>query len=186
MLNGKHRDSEALALPVKGVDFVILLIVEALEWKVFVIAVDWNFGNLNCLFFCQVVKKVVMSQGGRVEQIDKDQVVPDESACDEGIWEVVNRHCVVIDAQHCIDVELILLYLLLCPCFRAEGPQPKMAIIDVNCRKEGARSILLDLLKLNETVVFATDFLLERFGISLQRVLVDPVLSVTLACDSDG
>ena len=40
VLNGKHGDSEALSLPIKRINFIILFIIKALEWEVFVIAVN--------------------------------------------------------------------------------------------------------------------------------------------------
>ena len=64
VLNGKHRDPEALPLPVEGIHFIIFFIVKALIWKIFVITVDSNFSDSMGLFFAQIVEKVVMSQCG--------------------------------------------------------------------------------------------------------------------------
>jgi hypothetical protein len=43
-----------------------------------------------------IVKEVVMGQRGVVEQVHEEQLVSDETAVDEGVWEVVNWHCEVV------------------------------------------------------------------------------------------
>lgn len=48
-----------------------------------------------------------------VEQIHKQKVIRAEAAGDEWVWEVVDWHCVVVQPNLIIDVELVSLNLLL-------------------------------------------------------------------------
>ena len=40
VLDGEHGDSKALPLSVEGINFIVLFIIKALVWEIFVIAVN--------------------------------------------------------------------------------------------------------------------------------------------------
>jgi heme A synthase len=101
VIDTSDRNSETLTLPVKGVNFIIVLVVETLLGEILSVATHWNnvvtvFHNLLGLI---VVEKVMMMLVGIIKQVDKDQglfLIVHKAAANEWIRKIVNRHCVVI------------------------------------------------------------------------------------------
>ena len=183
-------DTVGLALPVEGVDFVELRVVEAVEGEVLGVAVD-----LEPSLLCQrprtpAVEEVMVAKVRVVEQVDEQEIISDKAGGNEGVREVVDRHRVVAKAQGCVDVELLCGDLLSSPSVLTESPEPEPTVVEVGDGKLLARCVLLDLLQLDVRLppvvnssdlfwVHRANFLCECLLVALQRVLLDPVLPVT-------
>lgn len=91
-----YGDSEGFSLAVESVDLVVIGVVEAFLRKILIITIHFYLGMPCNGASCFIEKEVVMGDRSIMEKIHKNQVVGDESASDEGVWEVVDRHCVVV------------------------------------------------------------------------------------------
>tara|TARA_B110000285_G_C15064830_1_gene584499 strand:+ start:904 stop:1167 length:264 start_codon:yes stop_codon:yes gene_type:complete len=85
-------------LSIKGVDLIVLRVVEAFRREVLrrTQTLHTELGVANDPLLFPVVEEVVMLDQFVMEQIDEKQVVVDEAAVDEWVWEVVDRHRVVV------------------------------------------------------------------------------------------
>ena len=72
-------------------------------------------GGANHLPLNAVPQKVVMSIRMVVEKVHEELLIASETACDEGIGENLVGHCVVVQSEHLIDLNLLQLHLLLIP-----------------------------------------------------------------------
>ena len=85
-------------------------------------------------------------------QIYVDQVVVDETARDERVWEVVDGHRVVVKAELLVDVQLSCGYLFHRGfCNLSEGPKSEFTIIDISNGVEVTSISLFDILELDVT-----------------------------------
>ena len=92
----ENRNSKGVTLSVEGVYLIVLRIVETLHREILIVRIDINYGLLSQLLRAQMIEKMVMLLLLVVEQIHKDKVISDETASNEWIRKVVNRHCVVV------------------------------------------------------------------------------------------
>ena len=109
IIKALYWNSETLSLSVECVNFISICVVKRFLRKVFLIALHFDdlmrfLNNLHCFI---IEEKVMMFLIGAVKEVDKDQFTATlvyEAAVDEGVWEVVNWHCVVVKAQSFVDI----------------------------------------------------------------------------------
>ena len=95
-INVKHRHSVRLALSIKGINFIVLHIVERFDGEVLGATFDIDLDIIcNCLG-SWVEKELVMHDVFIVEQIHKNKVIIHEATGDKWIWEIVDGHGVAI------------------------------------------------------------------------------------------
>ena len=92
-------NSVCLSLPIKGVYLILDHVIKALYREILLVALHlpayWLAGNTllaDDLPPDEVPNKVEMSLGVSVEKVDKQTTVTQETACDEWVWEIVQRH----------------------------------------------------------------------------------------------
>lgn len=111
VVNVGNRDSQRLTLSVESVDFIVVFIVETLLGEILFVAGHWNdFVVCDDLCFI-VVEEMVMVLISVVEQVDKYQClvfVINETTIYEWIWEIIDRHCMVIKIESFIDIKLVI------------------------------------------------------------------------------
>jgi len=109
-----------------------------------------------------VVNEMMVSKGGIVEQIHKDELMVNEYTSNEWVGEVINWNCVVIQRRikAFINFQLFSLNFFICPLFfvSAKCSKPEFAIINISYGKVVTSFILLDFLQL---YVFTFDFLFK-------------------------
>jgi len=64
-----------------------------------------------------------------VVQVHKEVLVIDESAGDEGVRKVVDRHSKIINVYSFIYIKLLFFNLFLCSLCLAESPNVKFSIV---------------------------------------------------------
>ena len=112
-------------------------------------------------------------------------MVAHKGARDKRVWKVVNRHGVVVDVKNRVDIQLFLSNFLLTPGFSSEGAHLEFSVINIHSCKIVSRGILLDLLELDIAVILSSEMFFKSFCVSLKRVLVDYVLSITFTSYGD-
>ena len=66
-----------------------------------------------------------------VKQIYEKKLVVNKCAVDEWIWEVINRHRMVVQAKSLVDIKLILKHLCMWPVHLAEDSTEEVTVIEV-------------------------------------------------------
>ena len=100
VLSVVSTDNEGMTLSVERVNFVFLIIIEALIRKIFLVAVHLALHDVtHNLLSTRVVEKVVMGQVIVMEQVHEEGVAVDVTQSDEGVGERAVAHSVVVDAQ---------------------------------------------------------------------------------------
>jgi hypothetical protein len=85
-----------------------------------------------------------------VEQINKQNLIlVNKASGDVWVWEVIDRHGIVIDSNKWVDVKLFFVYFILRSCSLSKSSQFETAIIKVTDSKQISSTILLDLLQFN-------------------------------------
>jgi hypothetical protein len=101
----EHRNPVRLPLSVECVNFIILSVIKALYREILVVAINIDLNVLGYFLAVGVfaisiavwmIEEMMVLFFLVMEQIHKNQIVIYEAACDERIWEVVNRHCMVV------------------------------------------------------------------------------------------
>ena len=149
MVDSLAGDTVGLALPVEGVDFVELRVVEAVEGEVLGVAVDHEPSLLCQCPRTPAVEEVMVAKVRIVEQVDEQEIIGHKAGGNEGVREVVDRHRVVAEVQGCVDVELLCGDLLGGPSGLTKSPEPEPTVVQVGDGKLGAVCVLLDLLQLD-------------------------------------
>jgi len=108
-----------------------------------------------------------------VEERHKNRLVIREAAGDEWIWEDVNRHCVVIKAEHLIESNLFLLNLAPFSLLLSKDSHPELAIIKVAASVLLPSRILDALLDLDIRFFVGANPLLKGQLLSLDTKLCD-------------
>lgn len=91
-----HRYSIALPLSVKGVDFVILYVIEALCREILGATVNLKHSWTRDSIFSPVPEQMMVLNFLVVEQVHENYFIIDEAAVNEWIREVVDWHGVVV------------------------------------------------------------------------------------------
>ena len=109
MVKIEHWNLEGFTLAIEDINLIHVRIIKALVWKVLVVGIQ--FGLLMSLDFplLDIVEEVMVRQRVVVKQAAEDHIVVYETLNYVGIREVLIRHCVVVDLQLILDVELILI-----------------------------------------------------------------------------
>jgi hypothetical protein len=142
-------------LSIKGVDLIVLLVVEAFCREILWGTFDVKNGMTNNSLLFPIVEEVMMLDILVVEQIDEEQVIVDEGTVNEWVGKVVDRHRVVVQTKGFVDVKLGIFYFFRSPICLTKHSAIKMPIIEVTASKLCARRILLDFIALDIANVFA-------------------------------
>ena len=110
---------------------------------------------------------MVMGQRGIVVQVHVQKVVINENARDEGVWEIVDWHRVVVHVQLLVDVQLPTLDALWVSVLLSEDSDPEPAVVEIGDGKLSSFGVLLHLLELDITGLSVTDLLLEGVDVGL-------------------
>ena len=86
-----------------------------------------------------IVLEVIMSLRIVVEEIDEHNIVANEATGDKRIGQVLNRHCVGIDSQEFIDVEVCHLLHCMGSGHPAKGPEFEHSVIVIRCGESCGR-----------------------------------------------
>ena len=81
-----------------------------------------------------------------VEQIDKQEVIFDECASNEWLWEVRDWHREVVDSYFLIDVQLSLINFFLSSLVFSEDSKFVISIINISKSKLASSRILFNIL----------------------------------------
>jgi hypothetical protein len=98
-----------LTLAIKTIDFILFVIIKTFDWKVFFIAshlsnygqILMNFLALNN-FILVIPQEMTMNLRVSVEEIDKEHIILDKGAGDEGVREISDGDGVIVNAKHII------------------------------------------------------------------------------------
>ena len=120
-----------------------------------------------------------------MKQIYKQAVIIDEHTRNEWVWELIDRHRMVIEVQYLVNVILIFGNLLSCPSFSSKSPEPKLAVIEVDYSKHISRSILLNFLHLDVAIWLPSELFLKGLEVSFEAVLLHIILPVGLFSHRD-
>jgi hypothetical protein len=74
---------------------------------------------------------MIVGESEVMEQIDEDSVVGDECAGDVRVWETLNCHGPVIDAQQLIDVQFLSLCLFSSSLLLSKPSHSELSIIEI-------------------------------------------------------
>ena len=122
-----------------------------------------------------------------MEELDENDVIGAEATSDEGVGEVVNRHRGLVHViQELVDVHLSGGNLLHGPRLLSKDSEPELAVVVVRHSELVTPGVLLDLFEFDVAVRVAADLLLERALVSLQVVVLHPVLGVVLLGDCNS
>ena len=131
-----------------------------------------------------VVDEAVVCCCRCVVQIDVDQVVVDEGACDERVWEVVDWHRVVVKAKLLVDVEFSCGYFFSRRSRHlSKGSKSEFTIINISNGIEVTSSILFDFLELDITIRQATNLLFKGHLVGIEAIHFDIVFSIIFLCN---
>ena len=70
-----------------------------------------------------------------VEQIYKKEIVSYKTASDERVWEIVNWHRMIVQAECLVDIELIFFNFFRSSSLIAKGSQVELSIVKISCSK---------------------------------------------------
>lgn len=76
----------------------------------------------NNLPFFGVPYQMVVDQLVIVKEIDEYSVIVYKAAVNEWIWKILVSHRIIIDPEQFVKVNLISIYLFLCPCCLPKSP----------------------------------------------------------------
>lgn len=131
-----------------------------------------------------VVDKTVVRYCRRVVQIHVDQVVVDEAAGDERVWEVVDWHREVVKAKLLVDVQFTCGYLFQRRFSHlSEGSKSEFTIINISNGIEVTSIILFDFLELDVTVRQAANLFFKEHLVGIETINFDIVFSIIFLCN---
>jgi len=108
-----------------------------------------------------VPDEMVVCLGVRVEKVDENVVVIDETASYEWVGKLVDRHGVIVEPHDIVELNFLSLNGLLITRDFAESPEPKLTIVHVNHSKFGSRVVLFDLFHFDIRGILSTNFFLK-------------------------
>jgi hypothetical protein len=118
-----------MALAIKTVHLIVVRVIVAFHREVLLVALKVHSLMAQDFLFLHVITKLIkelmVCERCIMEQIHKQEVVIDKNTGDERVWEVIDRHRVVVHAQLRVDVERGVLNLLLAPVLFPKDPDPK-------------------------------------------------------------
>ena len=124
-----------------------------------------------------------------VEEAHEYHVVCDEGQVHKWLWERLVTHCVVVDPNQFIHVNLGFLDLFLCPGLSPKGSDEEFAVIVIADSKLGGIWCLFNFLALDITHVFSftfsSDLLFECELICLKTVLLYPKFMIVFLSHCD-
>jgi hypothetical protein len=137
----------------------------------------------NLPSFC-VPEELMMLNFLVVEQINKNEFVSYKTASDEGVWEIVNWHRMIVQPKSLVDIELIFFNFFKSSSLSAKGSQVEFSIVKIGSSEDITFFALLNFIHLdiadffNSTVTFFKGHF-HAFHIKH----MDPVLPVVLLRD---
>tara|TARA_B110001450_G_scaffold249851_1_gene267745 strand:+ start:244 stop:765 length:522 start_codon:yes stop_codon:yes gene_type:complete len=98
-------DDESLTLSIETVDFLFVLIEEALVREVLLCANHYLLHFIsNHALVLNVIDEMDVFQFSIRKQVDVNRFVGEESTCDEWVWERLVTHCVIVNSNQFVDV----------------------------------------------------------------------------------
>ena len=121
-----------------------------------------------------------------MEKVHKNFIFTNEIACDEWVLEILVSHSIIIEAEHLVDIQLVLNDFSLRSCGLPESSKEESSIIIVNNRIIGPLRVLLHFLDLNILVSFAANHFFESQFVVLQIIHLNVGLLVVFLGDGDS
>ena len=129
-----YRNSEGVTLSVEYISFIFFWIIKTFIWEILYTGTIFfqrdshSAGNDSCLV---IINEMVMRQCGLMKEVTEDIFLIKKCASNKGIWEQIDRYCMIIDSKLWIDVKLFFLNFLLCSAFSSKCSKLEVSIIDV-------------------------------------------------------
>ena len=163
-----HWNPKTLTLPVERVNFVLVRVVKASVREIFVVRVQLHLGMTSYLSLLRPVEEMMMHQSSIMEEIDENTFLTDDSTGNERVWEVLDWHGVVVNAQMLIHVELLSFDLFLCASLCAECSYFEDSVIEVCSTIEISAWSLFNFFKFDVRIVFTTQLFFKSQFVGLK------------------
>jgi hypothetical protein len=129
---------------------------------------------------------VIVGQSEVVEQVDEDSLIGNERAGDVRVWETLDRHGPVVDAQQLVDVQFLSLGLFLRSLLFSKPSKSELSIVEVDNSIRFTCGVLLNLLDFDIIGILSADSLLECHFVGFKIIHFDIVLFFIFLGDSNA
>ena len=181
------RDDVGESLSVEGVDLIELVIIERLVWEILLRALHHVFAGLTFdSTLGDVVDEVIVGQREVMEQVDEDSFVANKGAGYVRIWESLDSHGPVVDAQQLVDVQLLAIRLFRGPLLLVKPSEPELTIVEVADSVSLTGGVLLDFFDLDIVSISSTDLFFKCHLIRFKIIHLDVVLFLVSLGNGDG
>jgi len=133
-----------------------------------------------------VVDEVVVDLAVVIEELDGYSVIGDEAACDERIWEALNRHGIIVKTQVFIDIKVFLKTLGLRSSNFGEDSEVEFTIVDEHDGVLGTSGVLLNFFGPDIAVAFAADHFFKCLFIRFKIVHSNPPFPIVFLGHKNG